>query len=285
VITTCWASTAVASVVTIASASTTVALMLGHVLRGSTTACSSLSRHPANILNGMTPEESVPLAMGTAGSSVVFAALTVIIALCGLSVVGIPFLTVMGVSAACSVFVALLIALTLLPAMLGLRRPKVRQIHPACPVSVPRAERVARRSAADPDSPFGARWARFVVRRPGAGAHRGIALLGVLAIPALRSSWACPAAPRSPPTRPSARRTTSPPRASGLGFNGAAADRRSRTSAVRGTPQQISATSRESPWATSGATFGAEFRVRLAEGRSAGDICMTSWTDDLQARR
>ena len=124
VITTLMGITAVASVVTIASASTTVALMLG-LSCGIDYGLFILSRHRTNLLNGMTPAESVPLAMGTAGSSVVFAALTVIIALCGLTVVGIPFLTVMGLAAAASVTVALLIALTLLPAMLGFAGPKV----------------------------------------------------------------------------------------------------------------------------------------------------------------
>src|SRR3984957_11309916 len=124
VITTLMGITAVASVVTIASASTTVALMLG-LSCGIDYGLFILSRHRTNLLNGMTPEESVPLAMGTAGSSVVFAALTVIIALCGLTVVGIPFLTVMGLAAAASVTVALLIALTLLPALLGFAGPKV----------------------------------------------------------------------------------------------------------------------------------------------------------------
>lgn len=73
----------------------TVALMLG-LSCGIDYGLFILSRHRTNLLNGMTPEESVPLAAGTAGSAVVFAGLTVIIALCGLTVVGIPFLTVMG---------------------------------------------------------------------------------------------------------------------------------------------------------------------------------------------
>src|SRR5260370_88062 len=141
--------TAVASVLTIASASTTVALMLG-LSCGIDYGLFILSRHRTNLLNGMTPEESVPLAMGTAGSSVVFAALTVIIALCGLTVVGIPFLTVMGLAAAASVTVALLIALTLLPALLGFAGPKVASFT-RLPLLGAHAERVARRSAADPD--------------------------------------------------------------------------------------------------------------------------------------
>src|SRR3954470_6489541 len=67
----------------------------------------------------MDPEESAARSTGTAGSAVVFAGLTVVIALAGLSVVGIPFLTVMGLGAAGTVLVAVLVALTLLPALLG----------------------------------------------------------------------------------------------------------------------------------------------------------------------
>jgi putative drug exporter of the RND superfamily len=182
VVTTLMGITAVASVLTIASASTTVALMLG-LSCGIDYGVFILSRHRANLLNGMTPEESVPLAVGTAGSSVVFAALTVIIALCGLTVVGIPFLTVMGLAAAASVTVALLIALTLLPAMLGFAGTKVAKFA-RLPLLGARAERVARRSAADPDSTAGAGWARFVVRHRVPVLIGGIALLGVLAIPA-----------------------------------------------------------------------------------------------------
>src|SRR5260370_40449497 len=118
VVTTLMGITAIASVLTIASASTTVALMLG-LSCGIDYGLFILSRHRANLLNGMTPQESVPLAMGTAGSSVVFAALTVIIALCGLTVVGIPFLTVMALAAAASVTAPLLIALPPPPPLLG----------------------------------------------------------------------------------------------------------------------------------------------------------------------
>ncbi|SEG93706.1 putative drug exporter of the RND superfamily [Actinacidiphila yanglinensis] len=182
VVTTLMGVTAVASVVTIASASTTVALMLG-LSCGIDYGLFILSRHRANLLRGVPPEESVPLAMGTAGSSVVFAALTVIIALCGLTVVGIPFLTVMGVAAACSVAVALLIALTLLPALLGFAGRRVARFS-RLPKFGAHAERVARRTAADPGSTAGAGWSRFVVRHRALVTVVGVVLLGVLAIPA-----------------------------------------------------------------------------------------------------
>jgi putative drug exporter of the RND superfamily len=174
--------TALASVVTIASASTTVALMLG-LSCGIDYGLFILSRHRSNLLKGMTPEESVPLAVGKAGSSVVFAALTVIIALCGLSVVGIPFLTIMGLAAAAAVAVALLIALTLVPAMLGFAGNKVATFT-RLPLLGARSERTARRTAAHPESTAGASWARFVVRHRVSVLIGGVAFLAVLAIPA-----------------------------------------------------------------------------------------------------
>ena len=211
--------TAVASVMSIASASTTVALMLG-LSCGIDYGLFILSRHRTNLLNGMPAEESVPLAMGTAGSSVVFAALTVIIALCGLSVVGIPFLTVMGLSAAASVGVALLIALTLVPAMLGFAGTKVAAFT-RVPLLGARAERVARRSAADPETTAGAGWARFVVRYRVPVVIAAIALLGVLAIPATRIQLGLPsgAAQSKDTTQRKAYDLTT--EGFGAGFNGA----------------------------------------------------------------
>ncbi|MEZ0067087.1 RND superfamily putative drug exporter [Streptacidiphilus sp. MAP12-20] len=78
-----------------------------------------VSRHRSQLAHGADPEESAALAVGTAGSAVVFAGLTVVIAMAGLSVVGIPYLTVMGLSAAGAVLTAVLVAITLLPALLG----------------------------------------------------------------------------------------------------------------------------------------------------------------------
>jgi putative drug exporter of the RND superfamily len=211
--------TAVASIVTIASASTTVALMLG-LSCGIDYGLFILSRHRTNLLNGMTPEESVPLAVGTAGSAVVFAGLTVIIALCGLSVVGIPFLSVMGLAAASSVAIALLIALTLVPALLGFAGMRVARFT-RLPVLGAHAERTARRTAADPDSPAGARWARFVVRRRVPVLIGGILLLGALAIPALSIQLGLPGAGSDPAGSTDRQAYDLTTQGFGAGFNGA----------------------------------------------------------------
>ena len=78
-----------------------------------------VSRHRDQLASGMDAEESVARALATSGSAVVFAGVTVVIALVGMVVAGIPFLTVMGLFAALSVAIEVALALTLLPAMLG----------------------------------------------------------------------------------------------------------------------------------------------------------------------
>lgn len=84
-----------------------------------------MSRYQHEVREGRPLEEAAGVAVGTAGSAVVFAGLTVIIALVGLSVTGISFLTQMGLGGAATVAIAVLIALTLLPALLGLAGSKV----------------------------------------------------------------------------------------------------------------------------------------------------------------
>ena len=85
-----------------------------------------LSRHRDQLAQGLDPEESAGRAVGTAGSAVVFAGLTVFIALLGLGVANIPFLTVMGIFAAVTVAFAVIIALTFLPALMGFMGEKMR---------------------------------------------------------------------------------------------------------------------------------------------------------------
>ncbi|MDI2125360.1 MMPL family transporter [Yinghuangia seranimata] len=174
--------TALAAVVNIASASTTVAIMLG-LSCGIDYALFILFRHRNQLLRGMPVEDSAALAVGTAGSSVVFAALTVIIALCGLSVVGIPFLTVMGLCAAAAVAVALLVALTLLPAILGFAGTTLTSFV-STRLRPGHHEQVAKTSAMEPERTFGARWSRFVVRHRIPVMCVGIGVLVLLAIPA-----------------------------------------------------------------------------------------------------
>ena len=210
--------TAIASVVTIASASTTVALMLG-LSCGIDYGLFILSRHRNNLLQGREMEESVGLAAGTAGSSVVFAALTVIIALCGLSIVGIPFLTVMGLAAAAAVAIALLISLTLLPAMLGFAGEKVTNFINT-PLRPGHHEDVAKTAAVSPQRTFGAAWARFVVRFRVPVLIGGVALLLLLASPVLDIELGLPSGSSKPTSDTSRRAYDLTTAAFGPGFNG-----------------------------------------------------------------
>ena len=79
-----------------------------------------INRHRKQLLQGAEVRESIGLANGTAGNAVVFAGLTVIVALVALNVTGVPFLGLMGTAGAVCVAVAVLIAITLTPALLGL---------------------------------------------------------------------------------------------------------------------------------------------------------------------
>ena len=84
-----------------------------------------LSRYRSERARGLTKADAVGMATGTAGSSVVFAGLTVIVALAALVIAQVPFLSLMGISAAITVGIAVIISLTLLPALMALFGKKI----------------------------------------------------------------------------------------------------------------------------------------------------------------
>jgi RND superfamily putative drug exporter len=138
-----------------------------------------IARHQDQLAEGMEPEESAAQAMATAGSAVVFAGITVIIALVGLSVAGIPFLTVMGVAAAAGVAIAVAVSLTLLPALLGFAGGRV----------LPRRRR---RGGPRRENRFFAGWVRLTTRFPIPTIIGVLAVVGVLALPATSLRLALP---------------------------------------------------------------------------------------------
>ncbi len=101
-----------------------LAIMLGLAV-GIDYALFITARHQDQVRTGMAAEESAARANGTAGSAVVFAGVTVLIALIGLSFANIPFLTTMGIAASVAVAIAVLIAVTLTPAFLGFAKGRV----------------------------------------------------------------------------------------------------------------------------------------------------------------
>ncbi|MGY1823592.1 MMPL family transporter [Geodermatophilus sp. SYSU D00079] len=176
----------VSSLISLSSTAPTLALMIGLAV-GIDYALFILSRHRTQLAAGMHPEESAARATGTAGTAVVFAGLTVVIALAGLSVVGIPFLSVMGLAAAATVLVAVAVALTLLPALMGFAglRLAPRAGSRAAVRESALATGTGRRS-------MGERWAALVTRRPLATVLLTVIGLGVLAIPAAQLELALP---------------------------------------------------------------------------------------------
>jgi RND superfamily putative drug exporter len=158
----------------------TLATMLGLAV-GIDYALFILSRHTQNMGSGLSPREAAAQATGTAGSAVVFAGMTVVIALVGLTVVGIPFLTVMGLAAAGAVVVAVLIATTLLPALLGFAGTRLA-----------RSNRLLTRRRERTRESASTRYARFIVRRPVPVLVVGLVALVVVALPAMHMKLGLP---------------------------------------------------------------------------------------------
>ena len=178
----------------------TLASMLG-LACGIDYALFVVSRYREERGKGRAPREAAGMAVGTAGSAVVFAGLTVVIALAGLSVVGIPMLTKMGLTAAGAVLVAVLICLTLVPALLGfwpnaVLARHVRKGRKSRRTRTSNASNMSNRDNASngnnanhTDSAgkaqnAGSRWARLVIRHPLPVLLLGVVGLGALAVPA-----------------------------------------------------------------------------------------------------
>ncbi|QYF73067.1 MMPL family transporter [Cryobacterium sp. PAMC25264] len=144
-----------------------------------------LNRHRTQLRNGVPMQESIGLANGTSGNAVVFAGATVLIALLALNLTGIPFLGLMGTVGAVCVFVAILIAITLTPALLGLVGTKILTKKARAHLGSPEVKVVA------PDKPMNT--VRAVVT-----VIAGIVVLLIVAIPALSMRLGLPAGSSEP---------------------------------------------------------------------------------------
>jgi RND superfamily putative drug exporter len=142
-----------------------------------------VTRHRENLAAGMETEASIGHALATAGQAVLFAGTTVVIAICGLLVAGIPYVAVLGFTAAIVVAVMMLAALTFLPALLGWLGPRIEKGR------VPGLH--LGRHHHDPPSgtegraPFWERWATHVARHSWPFAILSVLVLLTLALPFL----------------------------------------------------------------------------------------------------
>jgi uncharacterized membrane protein YdfJ with MMPL/SSD domain len=178
---------ALTDVIEVSETAPILATMLGLAV-GIDYALFILTRYRSNLNDGMNGREAAAHATATAGSAVVFAGATVVIALVGLLVINIPFLTVMGMAAAGTVSLAVLIALTLLPAILGFAGHRLA-----------RGNRFVnwrpRRRTGDTMS---IRWAKLVTRRPLVVIVLTVGMLGAIAVPAMHMELGLPDAGSDP---------------------------------------------------------------------------------------
>jgi len=161
-----------------------LALMLGLAV-GIDYALFIVNRHRGQLLRGMELHESIGRAVGTAGNAVIFAGTTVVIALAALVVSGIPILAQMGLVAAATVAVTVLVAITVSPAILALMGTRVvsRRGWRAAGYAVP-ADAGSRTTASAREEEHGAWYVSLVTRRPWLTVLAVFVIVGVIALPA-----------------------------------------------------------------------------------------------------
>jgi len=164
-----------ASVYAINTSAPALATMLGLGV-GIDYALFIVSRHREGLRNGLAPPEAAAEATAAAGTSVLWAGITVVAAICGLAFAGIPLITSLGFAAAIVVAMSVVAAVTILPALLSLTGHRIDRLHVGLPHLRPRASAGVSRWVA---------WARAIERRPLRYVIAPTLLLVVLAIPLL----------------------------------------------------------------------------------------------------
>ncbi|MFF5966717.1 MMPL family transporter [Streptomyces collinus] len=165
-----------AAAFTFATVSPTLATMIGLGV-GIDYALFMLTRHRQNLIDGMDPVRAAGQAASTSGHAVLVSGCTVIIALAGLSASGVSFIALLGLAAAVTVVSAVVGALTLVPALLGLIGRHIDRYHVRPPI--------AETEAGAGDTPQGTwhRYAQRVERRPLSFLSAGVAVVALLAVP------------------------------------------------------------------------------------------------------
>ncbi|MFC9745858.1 MMPL family transporter [Streptomyces niveus] len=176
------AITAVGATFNLNSSASALASMLG-IAVGIDYALFIVSRYRSERAEGHDAKEAAARANGTAGSAVVFAGVTVVIALAGLAVVNLPMLTAMGLAAAGAVVIAVLVAVTLVPALLGLAGERVLGKRKAAPKPSP---------ATKAEMTIGRRWISYVLRKPVKVLVLAVVALAALALPATQLKLGLP---------------------------------------------------------------------------------------------
>lgn len=202
---------AISNMVTMTSFTPILALMIGLAV-GIDYALFIVNRQRRLIFDqGLSAREAAARAVGTAGSAVFFAGLTVIIALCGLLVIGISFLSMMALVASVTVFLNVLIALTLLPALLGLVRERI------CSV---KAREKQRTKSAGREHGIADGWVKGIVKLRWLVIVAVIVILGAAAIPAAKMELGMPSGATANLDTPARQSYDAISAGFGEGFNG-----------------------------------------------------------------
>jgi RND superfamily putative drug exporter len=164
-------------VTTVPSVAPTLATMIGLGV-GIDYALFIVTRHFRGIGDGLDYDESIARATATSGGAVFFAGSTVTIALVSLAVAGIPLVTTMGEMAGIAVVVAVLAALTLLPAALAIAGPRIDALRVRPPHRDLRPEAATEQGA-------WAKWASAIARHPLIAGAAALAILIPLMVPLL----------------------------------------------------------------------------------------------------
>lgn len=169
-------------VITIGSTTPTLAVMLGLAV-GIDYSLFIINKYRTYLLDGYENKLAAAKAISTAGNAVIFAAATVVIALSALTIVNIPFMSTMGLAGAATVAIAALVAITLVPALLGMAGHKVfwgktrRRIAEAQAKGPKHAHPVSHTT-------IWYKWGAMIVKRPVIFLILGVIIMGVIALPA-----------------------------------------------------------------------------------------------------
>jgi RND superfamily putative drug exporter len=133
-------------------------------------------------LDGHSFENAAGKAIGTAGNAVIFAALTVVIALSALTIVNIPFMTMMGLTGAATIAVAALVSISLVPAMLGLAKHRVFNKKTLAKVTAAQ-KKGAKKIHSVNTSTFWYKWGKAITSHPIIALVVSLAIIGTMALP------------------------------------------------------------------------------------------------------
>jgi RND superfamily putative drug exporter len=167
--------------ITINATTPVLAVMLGLAV-GIDYSLFIINKYRRLALDGYQYKEAASRAIGTAGNAVLFAAITVVIALSALSIVNIPFMTMMGLSGAATIAVAALVSISLVPAMLGVVGRHVFSKKLRARVETAQLAGAKKIHSVNPDS-FWYKWGQKVTHHPIIALIIGVAIIAVIALP------------------------------------------------------------------------------------------------------